>query len=138
MWKQLPERIEHYIEQAIFAARWLLAPIYLGLAISLIVMLVKFMEELFHIATHAFSASESEIIVGVLSLVDLALTGSLLLAFAVMVGRIQAEEAWSLAHIDEDFQIAKWGQDAEAAARRQQRWLEMSAAARVVAWARDL
>ena len=79
MWKQLPERIEHYIEQAIFAARWLLAPIYLGLAISLIVMLVKFMEELFHIATHAFSASESEIIVGVLSLVDLALTGSLLI-----------------------------------------------------------
>lgn len=67
-----------------------------------------------------------------------ALTGSLLLAFAVMAGRIPAEEAWSLAHIDEDFQIAKWGQDAEAAARRQQRGLEMAAAARVVAWARDL
>ena len=66
-----------------------------------------------------------------------ALTGSLLLAFAVMVGQITAEEAWSLAHIDEDFQIGRWGPDDAAATRRQQRWLEMSAAARVVAWARD-
>ncbi len=64
-----------------------------------------------------------------------ALTGSLLLAVAVRQNHITAEEAWSLAHIDEDFQIAKWGQDEAAAIRRKQRWLEMSAAARAVAWA---
>jgi uncharacterized protein (TIGR00645 family) len=79
MWTQYLERAEQLLEKALFACRWLLAPFYVGLGISLVVMLVKFMEELFHIATHAFSASESEIIVGVLSLVDLALTGSLLI-----------------------------------------------------------
>lgn len=66
-----------------------------------------------------------------------ALTGSLLLAFAVRHGRISAEEAWSLAHIDEDFQISKWGLDEAAAERRQKRWIDMSAAARVVAWSRE-
>lgn len=78
MTKRVFEILESIIEQSIFASRWILAPIYLGLVISLLVMLVKFIEELFHIAVHAFTASESEIIVGVLSLVDLALTGSLL------------------------------------------------------------
>jgi uncharacterized protein (TIGR00645 family) len=49
------------------------------LAVSLLVLLIKFMAELFHIATHAFSATESEVILGVLALVDLTLTGSLLI-----------------------------------------------------------
>jgi uncharacterized protein (TIGR00645 family) len=79
MQSNLPERLETLVERAIFHSRWLLAPFYLGLAISLVVMLIKFMEELVHIAVHAFTASESEVIVGVLSLVDLALTGSLLI-----------------------------------------------------------
>lgn len=72
------QQVEKAVEQTIFACRWLLAPIYLGLAVTLCVMLIKFLIELFHIATHAFTASESDMIVGVLSLVDLALTGSLL------------------------------------------------------------
>ena len=67
-----------------------------------------------------------------------ALTGSLLLTFAVRESRISAEEAWSLAHIDEDYQVGRWGRDDAAATRRQQRWLEMSAAARLVAWAGNL
>jgi len=37
-----------------------------------------------------------------------------------------------LAHIDEDFQIAKWGEDAEAKARRAHRWREMQAASRLI------
>ena len=70
---------EGALEKTLFASRWLLAPFYLGLAISIIILLIKFVEELLHIAVKAFSATEAEVILGVLSLVDLALTGSLLL-----------------------------------------------------------
>ena len=66
------------METAIFASRWLLAPFYLGLALSLFVLLIKFMFELVHIAATAFTATESEVILGLLALVDLALTGSLI------------------------------------------------------------
>ena len=70
--------VEKTLETLIFASRWLLAPFYLGLAISLVVLLIKFMAELLHIAVHAFTSTESEVILGVLSLVDMTLTGSLL------------------------------------------------------------
>jgi chaperone required for assembly of F1-ATPase len=61
------------------------------------------------------------------------LTGSALLALAHAKGRLTAEAAWTAAHVDEDWQIAKWGEDAEAAARRQRRWAEMQAASRLLA-----
>lgn len=72
------KRAESWLESMLFASRWLLAPFYLGLALSLFVLLIKFVAELAHIAAHAFTATESEVILGVLALVDLALTGSLL------------------------------------------------------------
>jgi chaperone required for assembly of F1-ATPase len=59
------------------------------------------------------------------------LTGSVLLALAVFDGRLTAGEAWRIAHVDEDFQIARWGEDDEAMARRDARWREMEAAAKV-------
>jgi chaperone required for assembly of F1-ATPase len=61
------------------------------------------------------------------------LTGSALLALAVARRRLAADESWRAAHVDEDFQISRWGEDAEAAARRAARWREMEAAARVFA-----
>ena len=63
----------------LFDSRWLLAPFYLGLAISIGIVLIKFLGELYQLALKAFIASEADVIVGVLSLVDLALTGSLVL-----------------------------------------------------------
>jgi len=72
-------RVEHILEQLLFSARWLLAPFYLGLALSLVVLLIKFVMELGHLALHAFTISESDTILGILTLVDLALTGSLLI-----------------------------------------------------------
>lgn len=56
------------------------------------------------------------------------LTGSTLLALAVHHDRLSPAEAWALAHLDEDFQIENWGQDAEATSRRARRWVEMQAA----------
>lgn len=58
------------------------------------------------------------------------LTGSALLALSVSKGALDARQAWSAAHIDEDWQIERWGEDAEARARREFRWAEMNAAAR--------
>jgi chaperone required for assembly of F1-ATPase len=61
------------------------------------------------------------------------LTGSALLALAHGRGRLTAEEAWAAAHVDEDWQIGQWGEDAEAKARRERRWAEMQAASRLLA-----
>ncbi len=57
------------------------------------------------------------------------LMGSALLALAVAESHITAEAAWQAAHIDEDWQISEWGEDAEAASRRAARWQEMRASA---------
>jgi chaperone required for assembly of F1-ATPase len=57
------------------------------------------------------------------------LSGSALLALAVARGRLSPEEAWRAAHVDEDFEIERWGADAEASARRSARWREFEAAA---------
>jgi uncharacterized protein (TIGR00645 family) len=73
------EKLEYMLEATLFASRWLLAPFYLGLAIGIGIVLIKFVEELYHIAAKALVSSETDVILGVLSLVDLALTGSLLL-----------------------------------------------------------
>ena len=72
------KKAEDILEKTLFASRWLLAPFYLGLAISLFFLLIKFVKELFHVAAVAFNGSEADVILGVLSLVDFALTGSLI------------------------------------------------------------
>jgi len=75
-WRQM---LEKALEATLFASRWLLAPFYLGIALGVVILLIKFMQELLHLALISFSGTEADIILGVLSLVDLALTGSLLL-----------------------------------------------------------
>lgn len=61
------------------------------------------------------------------------LTGSALLALGLLRGRLDADGVWTAAHVDEDFQISQWGEDAEAAERRAARRLEFDAAATVLA-----
>ena len=60
------------------------------------------------------------------------LMGSALLALAHARGAITVEAAWAAAHVDEDWQISQWGEDAEAAARRGRRWREMRAASQLL------
>ena len=57
------------------------------------------------------------------------LTGSIILAFAVSENHLSVEESWRLAHLDEDWNIELWGEDEEAAARREARFADMRAAA---------
>lgn len=60
------------------------------------------------------------------------LTGSCLLAVAHLDGVLDAEQAWAAAHVDEDWQIAHWGEDSEASARRAKRRAEMASACRLL------
>lgn len=64
-----------------------------------------------------------------------ALTGSLVLGLALLAGRIDADEAFELAELDASFQIERWGEDAEATARRAALRAELQAAQRLVALA---
>jgi chaperone required for assembly of F1-ATPase len=61
-----------------------------------------------------------------------ALSGSALLALAVLRARLTPEEAWKAAHVDEDFQISQWGEDEEAKKRREHRWRDFAAAAKLL------
>jgi chaperone required for assembly of F1-ATPase len=60
------------------------------------------------------------------------LTGSALLALALMRGVIDQGQAWAAAHVDEDWNIGKWGEDEEIAARRAVRLVDFRAAASVL------
>jgi uncharacterized protein (TIGR00645 family) len=71
--------VERTIESVLFRSRWIMAPFYLGLVIALLVLLFKFGHELLHFVLHAVAATESDIILGILALVDLTLTGNLVL-----------------------------------------------------------
>jgi uncharacterized protein (TIGR00645 family) len=70
--------MERFIENAIYASRWLLAPIYFGLSLGLLALALKFFQEVFHILPSVFSMAEADLILVILSLVDMALVGGLL------------------------------------------------------------
>jgi chaperone required for assembly of F1-ATPase len=61
------------------------------------------------------------------------LTGSALLAMAVEAGALDADSAWTAAHVDEDWNVEMWGTDPEAEGRRAFRKADMLAAAKVIA-----
>ena len=63
------------------------------------------------------------------------LTGSAMLALALAAGKLDTDAAWAAAHVDEDFNLATWGRDEPALARRALRFAEMQAAARMLALA---
>ncbi len=79
---ELPKKhlgIEGVIETVIFQSRWLLAPLYLGLVGTLLILVVKFIDKLFKLAMITFSASSTELIIHVLGLIDVVLIANLLL-----------------------------------------------------------
>ena len=70
--------MERILENAMYAARWLLAPIYFGLAFALLALAIKFFQEIFHILPMILSISEADLVLTLLSLIDMALVGGLL------------------------------------------------------------
>ncbi len=97
--------LEKLIENTLFSARWLMAPFYLGLIVALVVLFTEFAAILVtYVRTAAGSLfgsgvafGEEEAILGALSLIDLALMGSLILivvysGYENFVSRIRADE----------------------------------------------
>jgi len=69
--------LETFIERIIYSCRWLLAPIYLGMSIALIALVVKFFQEVVHFVPKLLEISESDVILRLLTFIDLSLVGSL-------------------------------------------------------------
>lgn len=70
--------MEALLERTMYAARWLLAPIYLGLSLAIILLGIKFFEEVVHIFPLILEVSEADLILAILSMIDMALVGGLL------------------------------------------------------------
>jgi uncharacterized protein (TIGR00645 family) len=96
--------MEKIVESVFYASRWLLAPIYIGLSLALVLLGLKFFQEVFHIFPLVFSSSESELVLVVLSMIDLALVGGLL----VMVMFSGYENFISAIDLDEKAHKLSW------------------------------
>lgn len=69
--------MERLLENAMYASRWLLAPVYFGLSLALIALSIKFFRKSC-VLPNIFSVAEADLILTLLSLVDMALVGGLL------------------------------------------------------------
>lgn len=70
--------LERSIERLLFACRWLLAPVYLGLSLALIVLAIKFFQEAFHVISQVVTLAEADLVLTLLAMIDLVLVGSLI------------------------------------------------------------
>src|SRR3569623_656726 len=79
LWWIAMRRVEKILEMLIFNSRWLLAPFYVGLVFSIMVLLAKFLQEFLHFAPEVLEATESAAILSILTLVDMAQVANLLI-----------------------------------------------------------
>ena len=63
--------------------------------------------------------------------------GSLVIALALLEGRLDADAAFAASQLDESFQIESWGEDMEQAERRAALAAEIAAAARFISLVRS-
>ena len=96
--------IERIAEKFLYASRWLLAPIYLGLSFGLLVLGIKFFQEVIHVFPLILETKEADLVLLILSLIDLSLVGGLL----VMVMLSGYENFVSSIDIDEGSEKLSW------------------------------
>ncbi|MBR9857981.1 MAG: TIGR00645 family protein [Gammaproteobacteria bacterium] len=96
--------MERFVENLLYSSRWLLAPIYFGLSLAVLALAIKFFQEVFHLLPHVFAIAEAELILVILSLIDMALVGGLL----VMVMISGYENFVSQLDIDESKEKLNW------------------------------
>ncbi|OPA97426.1 hypothetical protein BFW87_06970 [Pseudomonas fluorescens] len=96
--------MERFIENTMYASRWLLAPIYLGLSLGLLILALKFFQEIIHVIPNVFTMLEADVILLLLSLIDMALVGGLL----VMVMISGYENFVSQLDIDDNKEKLNW------------------------------
>jgi len=70
--------MEALFERIMYTTRWLLAPVYLGLSLAIVLLAIKFFQEIIHVFPIITSMTETDLILVILSLIDLALVGGLL------------------------------------------------------------
>lgn len=70
--------MERLLERTLFSSRWLLVPLYLGLALLLVVFCVHFFREMLHVIETATAISETDLILVALAFVDMTLVASLI------------------------------------------------------------
>ena len=96
--------LERTIEKLLFASRWILAPVYLGMSLALIALAIKFFQEVYHLMTHIFATSESDMVLTVLAMIDMVLVASLV----VMVMFSGYENFVSRIDVDDDTEKLGW------------------------------
>lgn len=96
--------MERFAENLMYASRWLLAPVYFGLSLGLLALTIKFFQEVFHLLPHVLSITENDMVLILLSLIDMTLVGGLL----VMVMFSGYENFVSKLDIDESKEKLSW------------------------------
>lgn len=96
--------IERHIERAMYASRWLLAPIYLGLSLALVALGIKFFQEILHVLPILFSVRETDLVLTILGLVDMVLVSGLV----IMVMLSGYENFVSKIDVDEGTEKLTW------------------------------
>jgi uncharacterized protein (TIGR00645 family) len=71
-------KLEQIVERLLFASRWILAPIFLGLSLGLLALGIKFFQEAIGVFGHLTAMDESQLVLVVLAMIDIALVGSLI------------------------------------------------------------
>jgi uncharacterized protein (TIGR00645 family) len=89
--------MERILENTLYASRWILAPIYLGLSIALLLLGIKFFQEALHTLPLVLELKEADLVLVTLSLVDMALVGGLMVmvmlsGYENFVSRIDVSE----------------------------------------------
>ncbi len=74
----MSSKLELATEKALFASRWILAPIFLGLSLALIALGFKFFQQAWHIFSDLIEMKESVLVLTVLAMIDIVLVGSLI------------------------------------------------------------
>jgi uncharacterized protein (TIGR00645 family) len=71
--------LEKFLEHLMFRSRWLLAPLYVGLILAIVLLAIKFIQSLVHVLPQLWDLSEEHLTLALLTLVDMVLLGNLLL-----------------------------------------------------------
>lgn len=74
----MTNNIGQALERLMYASRWILAPMYFGLSLVLLALSLKFFQELYHLLPHLLEVNETDLILKLLTLIDLTLVGSLI------------------------------------------------------------
>ncbi|WP_020158130.1 MULTISPECIES: TIGR00645 family protein [Methylobacter] len=74
----IKQKIERSLERLMYASRWILAPIYVGMSLALLALSIKFFQEFYHFIPHILEVDESDLILKLLTLIDLTLVASLI------------------------------------------------------------